>query len=76
MRFLRYLQKAGYVPFAGAVDPDVYAYFRCPHPERAKWYLHYAQGSFQCVGCREYCETDDPKGFQCLLPLHWEDSCD
>ena len=65
MRFIEYLAKEGYQPFEGAVDTSVYTAFRCPHPHKGAWL--YRPGSFQCAGCKEQCETDNPGGFQLFL---------
>lgn len=67
MSFVEYLKDTGYARFSGAVDERVYLFFHCPHPRKARWYLNPDLGSYQCVGCKERCETDDPEGFQ--LPL-------
>ena len=69
MRFKEYLLSMGYRPFCGQVDARVFAFFHCPHAERAVWYVNRAMCSFQCMGCPEQCETDDPQGFQPFLPL-------
>lgn len=65
MRFLQYIKEEGYVPFEGEVHSSVYEYFRCENPAKAVWY--YKEGSYQCTGCREQCETDSPVGFQAFL---------
>lgn len=67
MRFLEYVKNEGYIPYSGAVDGKVYDFFNCPCPEKACWY--YKDGSFQCVGCKEQCETDDGCGFQLFLGI-------
>ena len=67
MPFLEYLEKEGYTRFTGAVDESVYVFFDCPNPHKAVWYHHPGYSSYQCAGCREQCETDDPKGFQLTL---------
>ncbi len=65
MRFIEYLAREGYRPYEGAVDTSVYASFRCPHPHKASWLFR--PGSYQCAGCKEQCETDNPGGFQLFL---------
>lgn len=67
MRFNEYIKKQGYEKYRGAVDKCVYEYFQCGCPEKAQWY--YKEGSYQCIGCREQCETDSPEGFQLFLVL-------
>lgn len=67
MRFTEYLKNAGYVLFLGTVDASVYASFRCVTPRKALWF--HKEGSFQCAGCKEQCETDSPRGFQTFLDL-------
>lgn len=67
MKFVAYLQQQGYVRFTGAVDQRVYSYFNCSTPGKAKWYVKQSPASFQCAGCAEECETDDPDGFQLSL---------
>ncbi|MBF0482919.1 MAG: DNA-binding protein [Desulfovibrionaceae bacterium] len=67
MRFVEYIRREGYQLFCGAVDAQVYSYFDCANPRKAIWY--YKRGSYQCVGCREQCETDSPIGFQMFLDL-------
>ena len=65
MKFLEYLKREGYKPYGGAVDASVYAYLRCENPGQAVW--HFKPGSWQCTGCREFCETDSDEGFQLFL---------
>ncbi len=65
MRFAQYVKEQGYRPFHGTVDASVYEAFRCAHPKKAVW--HFKQGSYQCTGCREQCETDNAAGFQPFL---------
>ncbi|HMM38226.1 MAG TPA: DNA-binding protein [Desulfovibrio sp.] len=65
MRFVEYIRDQGYRRFRGNVDQSVYLGFHCPDPARAVWY--YKEGSYQCTGCREQCETDSPEGFQTFL---------
>jgi hypothetical protein len=67
MRFREQLRDAGYRLFLGTVDAAVYEDFHCKTPRKAVW-LH-KEGSFQCAGCKEQCETDSPKGFQIFLDL-------
>lgn len=68
MRFVDYLHQEGYRLFTGTVDATVYREFECPRPKRAVWY--YKEGSYQCAGCKNQCETDSPTGFQIFLDLH------
>ena len=73
MRFLEYLKRSGYRPFQGTTTAGVYRFFACPHPAKARWYVNRKSGSFQCVGCALYCETDEQRYFQRFLPLDpWE----
>jgi hypothetical protein len=65
MRFVDYLKGTGYRLFRGTIDASVYAFFRCQTPRKAIWY--HREGSYQCAGCREQCETDSPIGFQMFL---------
>jgi hypothetical protein len=69
MRFLDYLQQAGYTKYRGHVRASVYRFFACPHPEKGCWYVQRDKKSFQCTGCAWHCETDDDSGFQPLLPF-------
>ncbi len=65
MKFTEYVKKEGYTRYRGAVDKSVYEYFQCPNPEKAAWY--FKKGSYQCIGCKEQCETDSSEGFQMFL---------
>lgn len=65
MKFTEYIKQEGYTRYRGAVDDSVYEYFQCPNPEKATWY--FKQGSYQCTGCKEQCETDSSEGFQMFL---------
>lgn len=65
MRFVEYVRGQGYRRFYGSVDQSVYRAFGCAQPGKAVW--HVKDGSFQCTGCREQCETDSPEGFQTSL---------
>lgn len=65
MRFTDYIKEQGYGRYRGSVSEKVYEYFGCPDSRKAKWY--YKEGSYQCVGCREQCETDSQDGFQLFL---------
>jgi hypothetical protein len=65
MRFADYVRDQGYRRYRGAVDASVYRAFRCLNPDKAVW--HVKDGSYQCTGCREQCETDNPAGFQATL---------
>lgn len=65
MRFLDFVRQQGYRQYHGTVSASVYAYFRCEHPAKARWY--HRPGSFQCAGCAQQCETDSPDGFQIFL---------
>lgn len=67
MRFREYIKKEGYVRYRGAVSETVYQYFRCEDSSRAVWY--HKEDSYQCVGCREQCETDSSEGFQLFLEI-------
>lgn len=67
MNFLQYIKEQGYIRYKGAVSASVYEYFRCPDSNKALWY--YRKGSYQCVGCKEQCETDSCSGFQMFLDL-------
>lgn len=65
MRFIDFVRQQGYRRYTGTVSAAVYAYFRCPCPERAAWF--HKPGSYQCAGCKAQCETDSPEGFQTFL---------
>ena len=65
MRFTEYLRQEGYVRYRGTVDKSIYEYFHCDCADRAVWY--HKDGSYQCAGCKEQCETDGPEGFQLFL---------
>lgn len=65
MKFTEYIIKEGYVRYRGAVDDSVYEYFQCETPDKAKWF--FKEGSYQCAGCKEQCETDSSDGFQMFL---------
>jgi len=67
MRFTEYLKNTGYVLFLGTVDATVYEFFHCKTPRKAVWF--HKEGSFQCAGCKEQCETDSSTGFQIFLDL-------
>ena len=67
MRFEVFLLEEGYQRFHGAVDEEVYVFFRCPHHHKAKWFVKREPLSFQCAGCKEQCETDGQDGFQLTL---------
>lgn len=65
MKFIEYIKKEGYRRFRGAVGDSVYEFFQCECSDRAVWY--FKEGSYQCVGCKEQCETDSSEGFQLFL---------
>jgi hypothetical protein len=65
LRFKDFLKQEGYTLFRGTVDATVYEFFQCPTPRKAVWF--HKPGSFQCAGCKNQCETDNPKGFQIFL---------
>lgn len=67
MRFTKYIKEEGYVRYRGAVDTSVYEYFQCDCPHKAVWF--FKEGSYQCAGCKEQCETDSAEGFQPFLLL-------
>ena len=67
MKFREYLKNEGYRLFLGTVDAQVYDYFDCPRPKKAVWF--HKEGSYQCAGCRQQCETDQPVGFQIFLDI-------
>jgi hypothetical protein len=67
LRFVDYLKQTGYRLFNGTVDAEVYRFFTCRTPHKALWY--HKNGSFQCAGCKQQCETDSPVGFQMFLEL-------
>lgn len=67
MKFVEYVKKEGYVRYHGAVAETVYEYFGCPDSEKAVWY--FKEGSYQCCGCKEQCETDSSEGFQLFLTI-------
>lgn len=67
MKFREYVKQEGYVRYRGAVSEKIYEYFQCKDSSRAVWY--HKKDSFQCVGCREQCETDSSEGFQLFLEL-------
>jgi hypothetical protein len=68
MRFSESLAKAGYTRFTGVVDGSVYRFFKCPHPRKARWWVHVSPQSYQCSGCAAQCETDEAAGFQTPFP--------
>lgn len=72
MRFLDFVRQQGYRPYHGTVSAAVYAYFRCANPGRAQWF--HKPGSYQCAGCKEQCETDNPEGFQTFLLMDTSDA--
>lgn len=67
MKFKEEIKQQGYVRYRGAVDASVYEYFNCEWSWKAVWYLK--KRHYQCIGCKERCETSDPDGFQLFLDI-------
>jgi hypothetical protein len=63
---LKILQ-AGYLPYRGHVQSEVYQSLDCPKPRRARWFVH--GDKHVCLGCAKQCALVNPEGFELVLPV-------
>ncbi|MEG6550427.1 DNA-binding protein [Desulfocurvibacter africanus] len=63
---LKILQ-AGYLPYRGHVQSEVYQGLDCPKPRRARWFVQVDK--HVCLGCAKQCALVSPEGFELVLPV-------